>query len=198
MTLKLITAPASEPLTLAEAKAQCEVVDSDWDTWFTTAIIVAREMAEHETGRALVTQTWERTLDGFVNADGAALDAIPLLPPVQSMVQLVYVDTAGAPANLTETTDYVLDNVRDPGFVVPAYGKAWPDTYATINAVKVRFVTGYGNAAAVPAAIKHWMLMQIGAMFANRESVVMQTGTSPGELPNRFVERLLDRYRVVS
>ena len=195
MTLKLVTAPATEPLTVAECKAHCEITASDWDSWFNTAIPAARMLAEHQTGRALIVQTWDQWLDSFRDSQGVALGSIPLMAPAVSITTFTYIDTAGDQQVLAETTDYVLDTARDPGYVVPAYGTSWPDTYATINAVRVRFVAGYANAAAVPAAIRHWMLMQIAAMFAHREAFTAAAATMPAELPNRFVDALLDPYR---
>ena len=53
MTLKLITAPATEPVTLAEAKVHLRCGD-DEDALLGVLIQAAREQAEHQLGRALV------------------------------------------------------------------------------------------------------------------------------------------------
>jgi uncharacterized phiE125 gp8 family phage protein len=188
MTLKLITAPATEPVTLAEAKAQCRVDASDEDALITALIAAARQEAEHALGRALITQTWERVIDAFPEAE------IELgMPPVASIVSVSYVDTAGNTQSLSAAA-YLLDGDREPGWLLPAAGYTWPSTLDTANAVRVRFTAGYGNAAAVPQAIKTWLLMRIATLYKFRESSVL--GVSVTEVPGRYTDRLLDPYRV--
>ena len=51
MSLTLITPAAAEPITLAEARAQCRIDGTDEDALLTIAIAAARSRAEHETGR---------------------------------------------------------------------------------------------------------------------------------------------------
>jgi uncharacterized phiE125 gp8 family phage protein len=188
MSLRLITPPATEPVSLAEAKAHLRVTGSDEDALITALIIAAREAAEHETGRALITQTWEKTLDMFP-------EAIELPnPPVQSVTSIKFLDENGDEQTLSSSS-YTLDNASDsrPAWVTPVYGRTWPDTYAEVNAVKVRYVAGWANAAAVPQSIKQWILLNIGHWFENRES----TSDMKRE-PLPFIGGLLDRYRIWS
>lgn len=189
MTLKLITAPATEPLTLVEAKLHLRVDGSDDDTLITAIITAAREQAEHTLQRALIAQTWERVLDAFP-ADGIILLG---LVPVASVTSVIYLDEAGA-AQTVSATDYTLDADTVPGRILPDAGFTWPNTQAdTLNTVRARFVAGYANAAAVPAGIKAWMLLQIGALYRNREA--FSAGITVAELPGGFIDRLLDPYR---
>lgn len=188
MTLKLITAPATEPVTLAEAKAQCRVDGADEDALITALIVAARQEAEHALGRALITQTWERVVDAFPQAE------LELgMPPVQSITSITYVDQAGSTQTLAGAA-YVLDADSTPAFVLPAVTYSWPDTLDTANAVRVRFVAGYGNAAAVPQAIKTWVLMRVATLYKFREEAAV--GVSVTEVPSRHLDRLLDPYRV--
>ena len=46
----------------------------------------------------------------------------------------------------------------------------------------------------LPGDLRHWMLLQIGALFAHREAIGMSGRAA--ELPGRFVDRLLDRHWV--
>lgn len=184
MAYKIITPPSEEPVSLAEAKDHCRVDGSDEDMLITALITAARESAEHETGRALCTQTRELVLDEFPEAfvlRGA---------PVQSVVSIKYIDSAGVEQTL-DPADYILDKDSEPGFAVAGYGKAWPETYAMINAVRVRYVCGYGVASDVPASIKAWMLLAIGTLYAQRETMVVGQSSS---LPDRFWHRLLDPH----
>jgi len=187
MALIRIAAPASEPLTLAEAKLHCRVDGNDDDALITALIVAAREQAEHETGRALITQTWELVHDQFPEA------CVLRKAPIQSVTSVKYLDDATGAQQTLDPADYLLDKDSEPGYVVPAYGKAWPATWPVPNAVRVRYVCGYGLAAAVPVAIKQWMLLAIGTMYAQRETFV--TGQI-GSIPDRFWAGLLDPYRL--
>lgn len=189
MTLKLITAPATEPVTLAEAKAQCRVDVSDEDSLITALIVAARQEAEHILGRALITQTWERVVDAFPDVE------LELgMPPVQSVTSITYVDLAGVTQTLAAPS-YVLDNTLEPGFVLPAAGYTWPETFDTVNAVRVRFTSGYGASASnVPQSIRTWVLMRVATLYKFREEAAV--GVSVTEMPARHLDRLLDPYRV--
>lgn len=189
MTLKLITGPASEPLTLDEAKLHLRVDHSADDALITSIIVAARQGAEHLTGRALITQTWELALDAFPVAGIAIARA-----GVQAITSVTYVDVAGATQTLASNT-YSLDAETTPAWLLPAIDTTWPDTLDTANALRVRFTCGYGDAASdVPDGIKAWMRLQIGAMYAQREAFVV--GKPAVEIPGRFVDALLDPYRV--
>jgi len=188
MPLALITPPAVEPISLAEAKLHARVDDSDRDTLITVFIKSAREAAEHELGRALITQTWRLTLDEFPCAE----IELPK-PKVLSIVSVGYVDTAGADQTVS-AANYTLDSAQLPGWVLPAQDFSWPSTDDIANAVRVDFTAGYGPAATdVPASVRQWMLLQIAA--AVKQSEAFASGFSVAELPNRWVDGLLDRER---
>lgn len=188
MALKLITAAADLAVTLVEAKAHLRVDTSDDDTLITAMITAATEAAEQATGRAIMAQTWELTLDAFP----AALELTRV--PVDSITSVTYVDLDGTDQTLSALL-YSLDNADDfgPAYVVPAYGTEWPETRDEINAVQVRYAAGYTDAAAVPESIKSWIKLQVGAMYENRESETVGAGKA---VHLGFSDRLLDRYKV--
>lgn len=191
MSRKLITAPAAEPVQLADAKLHLKVSTASDDTLIGLMIAAAREEAENEIGRALITQTWEKYLDAFPDAVGL------FNPPLQSVSSINYVDSAGNAQTLAGT-EYVVDDKQEPAWIVPAFGKSWPATRNVVNAVTVRFVCGYGAAdTAVPKAIRNWILLRVGALYENRASVVLMDGrVNVAALPAQFIDRLLDRYRI--
>lgn len=186
MALRLTVPPATEPISLAEAKAHLRVTSSTEDTLIGVLISAARQTAENELRRALISQTWEKTLDAFPSAI-----ELPY-PPIIAITTIVYVDELGATLTLSAPS-YQLDNKTEPGWVMPAYGYDWPATRAVANAVTVTYTAGYGAAAAVPAAIKQWMLLMIGQYYENREGSVPGVTMTP--LP--FIAGLLDPYRVM-
>jgi uncharacterized phiE125 gp8 family phage protein len=181
MTVVVSTAPATEPVTITEAKLHLKVDGTDDDNLITALIKAARMQAENETRRALITQTIDVYLDAFA-------DEI-LLPPITAVTAITYTDTAGATQTLA-SNQYAVDIYSEPARVVPAYDVTWPETREQNNAVKIRCTAGWANAAAVPEAIKSWMLLQIGHWYANREAA----GARLDPLP--FIECLLDPYRV--
>ena len=129
----------------------------------TAYTVAATEAAEQMTCRALMPQTWELTLDAF--PDALELTRVP----VASVTSLKYYDSTGVQQTLLNTL-YTLDSADDAGFayVVPIYDGSWPSTRVQINAVALRYVAGYADAASVPESIKAWIKLMIGAMYESR------------------------------
>ncbi len=184
MSYKLITPPAAEPLTLDEARLHLRVDGIDENGYITSLIVVARMAAEAATGRALMPQIWEYVDDDFDD------EIVLAHPPVVGIVSFSYIDYAGASASLGQA-DYVLDDYETPPRLKPAYLKCWPIARNEPSSVKVRYTTGYANAAAVPAPIKQWMLLAIGDMYARRERSSDKPAVAQG-----FVDTLLEPYKV--
>jgi uncharacterized phiE125 gp8 family phage protein len=188
MSLKRIIEPATEPITLAEAKAHLRISHDAEDDLISALIASARDLCEQETGRALLPQTWRKTYDNFP-------DVIELaILPVISVSSFEYTDANGEDYALLPV-GYALDNASNDrsAWLVPAAGYRWPYTYQGINGVRVEFISGYANAASVPAALRQWMLLQIGHWHKNRESVAdWQTSKL------QYVDGLLNPYKVWS
>lgn len=180
MNPKRITTP-TEPITLAEAKLHLRVDDTAEDSLITALISAARETCEDRIEGTVPVTGWRLTLDAFP-------DAVKLpRPPIVSVESVKYIDTAGVQQTLSPL-DYVVDTVSSPGYIVPAFGKAWPETRGQINAVTVEYTAG---SAAAQHALKAWMLLAIGEMFANREASAERPAVAHG-----FADRLLDPFRV--
>lgn len=186
MTLRLITPAISQAISLADAKAHLRVTANSEDAYINLLIEAACSHAEHELGRALLEQTWEKTFDVFPSS--IRLD----YPPLIDVTHIKYFDAAGVEQTLAPS-EYFVDSKSEPGWILPGYGKEWPTTYGRANDVTVRFRAGYASAAAVPSPVKSWVLLLIGSMYENRESEI--TGTIVARLG--FADRLLDRYRIV-
>lgn len=189
MTLALITPAASPVVSLADAKLHLRVDGSDEDALITAMVAAATQQAEHELQRSLVRQVWERRLDAFPAAE------IRLgRPPVASIVSVTYVDLAGV-TQTVPSASYTLDDSTDggSGVVVPVAGYQWPATGSGANVVRVRFQAGADTAAGVPESIRAWILLQVGALYRNREA--FSAGVTVQELPGRFTDMLLDPWR---
>lgn len=215
---QVVTPPTAEPIDLPTAKLHLRV-DADFhgdDALIELFITAARQEAEKELWRALVTQTWKCTLDAFprpamnvssanwygpqwgvspgpltvVQPDGKTGYEIEL-PPLQTVGSIKYIDTTGVQQTLASNAYKVVAGV--PTRVLPVYGAAWPDTRNEAGAIEVTFTCGYGNPDDVPAPVKAWMLLQIGAMYEIREAEsIVQRGSlvSPA-----MSDRLLNNFR---
>lgn len=190
MALQLITAPVAEPLTLAEAKLHLRETRDTQNAIITVLITVARQQCETITRRALITQTWDLFLPGF--PAGEAIE-VPL-SPLASVESITYVDSAGV-IQTWDAAEYTVDAVSEPGRIVPAYNESYPTARAVPNAVKVRFVAGFGAASEVPEGIKQAMRLLVGHLYVNRESVKIGQGYMLNIIPHG-VEYLLAPYRV--
>jgi uncharacterized phiE125 gp8 family phage protein len=184
MLVKVVTAPAFEPITLAQAKLHLREDGTEQDVFIAALIATAREVAEHETGRALATQTRERILDAFPAGEIKLIGA-----PVASVVSVRYLDVGGVDTTLAAER-YSLDGDSEPAWLLPAYDTDWPDSLDAANSVRVRYVCGYAEGAC-PAAIRQWMLLQIGHWFASREAASDKPKTA-----TPFLAGLLDAWRI--
>jgi uncharacterized phiE125 gp8 family phage protein len=183
MTLSLYTAPTSEPVTAAEVKLDARLSGTAFDSTIETLITAARMEAEAETGRALMPQTWELVLDAFPS-ESLAIEVGKL--PISTITHVKYYDTSGVLQTLA-ADQYTLDGNKLPGWIYLAPDCLWPSTQCRENAVQIRFVAGYANAAAVPAPIKYWI----------RAKVVPEVDmTKEQSTVTDFVNRMLDPYRL--
>lgn len=170
---KITTAPATEPITLAEAKSQCRIETSftDDDTWLNTVITVVREQAEDILNRALIDQTITMVADEFPD-----FFEIPQ-PPLSSITSIKYYDEDNVQQTLA-TSEYEVNNYIEPALVTKAYDVTWPATYTRFDAVEVVFQAGYANAAAVPTSVKQGMLMMLTDLYDNRSQAEDSFGRS--------------------
>jgi len=183
MSLVQTIAPASEPITLTEAKAHLRV-ETDFtedDAIIGTFISAARESCEARTGRQLVTATYALRLGGFPCGDSIELPK----PPLVSVTSITYVDTDGTTQTLS-TDVYEVDPYTTPGRVVLKYAQVWPVTRSQRNAVTIAFVAGYEpteeDVSTVPTLLRQGMLMRIAHWYENREETI--TGTIIASVPS--------------
>jgi uncharacterized phiE125 gp8 family phage protein len=200
MGYQLITAPASEPLTTADAKAHLRVDFVDDDALIGLLITAARQYCEQIIARSLISQQWRYVIDGFPGAWGGlaiglfnAGNAILLEKgPVISLDSITYLDMGSATQTMP-AADYATDFSGPLGRITPKFGKIWPIALPQIAAVQVTFTAGYGvDATFVPVGIKQWLKLRIGALYENREEVV--SGRSITVTPMPFMDSLLAPY----
>jgi uncharacterized phiE125 gp8 family phage protein len=169
VALNLVTPPSAQPVDLVEAKSQCRIDVDDDDALVSGYIEAATTHVENVTNRQLITATWELTLDYWP----MSID-IPRAP-LQSVVSVQYVDTAGTTTTLA-TNQYRWRATSGPfaarGNITRNYGVSWPSLYDVSDPVIVRFTAGYGTSGAdVPAPLRQAILMLVAHWYINREAV---------------------------
>lgn len=182
MGLKIVTPPATEPISVAEAKVHLRVDHDTEDALIAAFITAAREECEHMVERALAPQTLSLSIDEFPD-DGIRL----LRPPVTGIVSVAYVDGDGDTQTI-DAGDVYLDDAQDPCWLMPRYGTTWPAARGDANSVVVTYQAGYNDC---PETLRAWMLLRIGVLYRMRESASDKPAVNHG-----FVDRLLDRYRI--
>lgn len=180
----LVTAPTIEPVTLIEAKKQCELSPSDTahDDHLSTLIQAAREQWEHDTDSACLTQTWSVTLEYFDDDE----IYIPKRP-IQSITHVKYYDSNNTLTTLS-TDYYSLDPAARA--VRLKYLQDWPVTVDRWDAVAITYVAGYGSVAAVPALHRSAIQLLVGHYFENRDMLMsdaMQTMKAYESLVRRYM-----------
>lgn len=186
--LTLVTPPAEEPLSLADAKLHLREDGSEQDTLISSLIKSARIYCENFLNQSLVTQTWDLTLDEFPR------EIVIPRGPLQSVTSIAYVDDSGVTQTLA-TTQYQVDVKQNPGRIVEAYEATWPTLRDQLNTVVIRYVAGYGLAAAVPENIKAAMKLLLGHWYENREETI--SGPNIAKVPTA-ADALLWQERVVA
>lgn len=188
MGLVLLEAPAVPLVSLEEAQVHLRAENPEENGLVEALVRAATGQAEAFCRRRFITQRWRLTLDAFP----AGAIVLPF-PPLQSVESVKHLNPDGT-LQAVPAEDYTVRPAETPGEVVPAYGKAWPTARAVEDAVQVEFTCGYGAPTAVPEGIRAAVLLLVGTLYANRESVV--TGTIATPLP-QSAEWLLGPYRVL-
>jgi uncharacterized phiE125 gp8 family phage protein len=154
--LKRIMAPATEPLTLAETKLYLRVDGSEDDPLIGDLIVAARMTAEEWLKRSLITQSWKLAYDDYAHE----LVSLPM-GPVNSVSSVVVVNRDTTTQTMDDTTYYL--NAAKNTLIL--------DTIIFGFRVEITYVTGYGDATAVPTPIKQGMLEHIAAMYDERGDI---------------------------
>lgn len=170
MSLQLLTPPASEPVSLSDAKAHLKIDGTDEDALLTTLITAARARTEWHTGRALVTQSWCLRLDAWPADD---VVEIPL-PPLQSVSSIAAI-TADGIRGVLDPGLYRIDTASEPARVIFA---TRPPHLRRHDCLEIAFSAGYGDAASVPSAIRQAILEIIAALYVYRGDEAVPIGRS--------------------
>ncbi len=189
----LVTAPAVEPLTLAEAKLYLRVDSTTENSLITGKIVAARQWVETYTRRALITQTWDFRYRYFMDIREPLI-----LPkaPLQSVTSITYLDEDGVSQTLA-SSNYTVRTLSGAtagrGYIELNDDVSLPSLYTdAIAPVVVRAVCGYGVAVDVPDGIKMAIYLMLGDLYEQRQ----ETMTTVSSKTKTSIKLLMGPYRL--
>lgn len=200
----LVEAPEADVVTLEEMKKHLREDSNDFDDYIeglTASVISTIDPASGGgLGRALREQTWELQLRGFptCESEDGLLIRLPF-PPLIEVVSVKYDNLNGVEQTLVEDTDFRVVGLggRSKQSLIPLYNSYWPSARCYPASVRIRFTCGYavseGEPDLLPEAIKAYIKLMVGDLYANREASSITTGSL---VQNPNFERLLDPHRV--
>lgn len=205
-----LVGPACEPVSVQEAKNWLHVDADDEDALILGLIAAARQHAEVFTQRALITQTFELSLDAFPVNCRAHLARYPETraclaanylreivlprPPAVSVQTVKYYDTAGVLQTLS-SAQYYVDVRNEPGRIVLNPDYDWPETQTRPNAVIIAYTAGYGTPSFVPSGIRTAIRFLVSHWFEQRTPVVIGDRAAVLEVP-KTADTLLWQHRI--
>lgn len=165
MRVVLDAAPAAEPITTADVKAQLRVDASDEDAYIALCVTTSRVWAEEYINRKLITQTWNLYLEHF------PFEIVVPFGSLQSVNTIKYYDNNNDLQTLS-AAEYEVDTYAQLGRIRPASGYSWPAVYPRYDAIEVNYDCGYGDAGTdCPAPIIHGLKYCAAQLFEHRESI---------------------------
>ncbi len=177
--------PANEPITLADAKNHCRIDVSTDDAAVTSMIVAAREMVENDTGRRIVTQTWDMYLDRFPIG---FRDMRCPWGPWQSISSIKYIDLSGT-QQTWGSTHYGLDSTSFEPRIYLQWADIYPVPRPIQNAIVIRHVSGYTSP---PESLKHAIRVLVAHWYDQARS--MSSGLEIKSVPKAY-ESLIAPYR---
>jgi uncharacterized phiE125 gp8 family phage protein len=170
MKKTLLSGPAVEPLSLAEAKAHLRLDAADEDALVERLIAAARAKVESDTRLVTIAQAWRVSLEAWPRQRTVTLPVQPLLA-----VDVVRALDGAGVATIVPASDYEVDFEAGTVTAKAAAGFA-PGVSA--GGFEIDFTAGFGPAGAdVPAPLRQAMLMLAAHWFEQRSAVAV------GDLP---------------
>ena len=171
--INVITAPTELPVTLAETKAALLVDHNADDALILTLIEAATVEAQTISGRSLVSRTVDLLLDRWPASNVIRLE----YPPVVSVTSITYYNDSNIVGTMS-SAGYITVLDATPPVIALAKDAVWPNvTLRPVTPIRVRYVCGYGTAAAVPARYKALIMALVAVDYENREGILPSSTT---------------------
>jgi uncharacterized phiE125 gp8 family phage protein len=186
----LLTGPAVEPVTLAEAKLFMRVEHADDDDVIAALVAGSRIHVEAQTRRALITQSWRLTRDAWPASGRFFVLPVPLVALVAARVY-----TSATATQALDLSVFTVDKASAPAMLAFAAG-ALPVPGRAAAGVEVDITAGYGAAPGnVPEPLRQAIRLLTAHWYENRGLAAV--GRSVAVLP-ASVDALIAPYRVLS
>lgn len=190
MSAILLTPPASEPVSLLDAKLFLRVEHVADDDLIAALIAAARVQIEAQTRRALITQTWRLVRDVW-----PARGALPILPaPLREVVAIGVYNSSGM-LQMLDVDDFDIDMVSAPAILAFARA-AIPAPGRPNGGIEIDIEVGYGDEAPdVPQPLRQAIRLLVAHWYENRRLIA-----ASGEVASlpASVAALIAPYRVLS
>lgn len=171
MKVRITKKTINEPVSIEDAKTFLRVDDPYEDVTIGAIIQAARDFAESYTARKFLNS------DVQANIDKAEKNELFVLPYGEN-ITINEIDADGVKVS---ASDYKLEQNE------LKFNKAFKN-------VVVKYTVGYGsNSEAVPASIKHAILMLTGALYEQRSDLTFNLNVQTSPITSRF---LLNPYRL--
>ncbi len=188
MALVMTSGPATEPITVDEAKAHLRVDDTAEDILITSLVLTSRLHIESALGLAMITQNWRLLLDKWPRDRRVHFP----LRPVQTVSEVRVLASDGTPT-VVSSDNYIVDVASTPARLVPQQ-TGWPAPGRPANGIEIDFVAGFGtNSTDVPAPLRHALLLLVAHWYEHRDPI--EIGSPDVAIPPG-VSRLLKPYRL--
>lgn len=155
MTINLISASTQLPILLSEVRDFLKISHQDEDALLASYIRAATGVCENFTGRQLIKQQWQLSLNDW-------REEVVSLPfsPVLSIDRIEVWD--GAIFQTINPENYLLDKTSYQARVLPSPAFQWPDPQIEVGGIKIIVSAGFGDDQnAVPHDIRlgiiHWV-----------------------------------------
>ncbi len=205
MNPTLMTAPAIEPLTLAEAKEHLKIDHADEDNYITGLISAARRFSEGYTRLALIEQTYKWTLDRWPGYGGANDESHPLfsgyqknrfievpIGPMLSVSSITTFDDADV-GTVWNAENYYVSAPQNR--IYRRTGVTWPIPGRAGGGIEILYKAGFGSLASdIPQSLRQVLLQLVAHLYSNREPL---TETAALNVPFTIREHL-NLFRRVS
>lgn len=190
MSVVVVDPPEGPIISLEMAKSHLRVDHDDDDELIASLVAAAMKHVDGPDGwlgRALLTQTLEARFSAF--CDELSLP----YPPIVEVESVMYDDSDGVEQTVDADLYRVVGLPRLPRLEI-VYGESWPTSRDQSEAIRVRYIAGYGDEPDdVPEPIRHGLLLLVGHLYEHREEVIV--GTSAVAMPAAS-EALLMPYRI--
>lgn len=159
----LLSGPAAEPITLAEAKQHLRVEHDDDDDIIAALIAGSRIHVETQTRRALITQSWRLVRDVWPESGFVAVLPVPL-----AALDAARIYKADNTTQAIDAAAFVVDRAAAPARLGFTRGSL-PVPERRIAGIEIDVTCGYGDAPDdVPEPLRQAIRLLVAHWYENR------------------------------